>query len=207
MAPHELTKAEFQAAAQVEALVNHGRKWNVTLGTYSSFSDAETPEAAKDDAHRGAVNNALYLNCPDAPQLGSKPSVPPLHVLVDYPELIVEFREALLTPQQSPAQEPAVVRATLTAAVNAATTVVLEDYEVDPRGLCHEGDVAFERFEYDDMDWYLPANQEVEINEEGECSVQAYIRQIGTEPETVTMRLLVSKPICAIDIRSTSNVI
>lgn len=90
--PHHMTKDEFQAAAKAQALVNHGRKWNVTLGNYSAFSDAESAEAALADVHHGAVNNALYLNCPDAPQLDIKPSMPALIVLADYPDLVAEYR-------------------------------------------------------------------------------------------------------------------
>lgn len=90
MAPHEMTKAEFMSAAKAEQLVNHGRKWNVTLGTYSSFSDAESEAAAKADVHRGAVNNALCLNTPDCEGM-SNDGMPPIRVLVDYLDLVDEF--------------------------------------------------------------------------------------------------------------------
>lgn len=90
MAPHEMTKAEFMCAAKVERLVSHGRKWNVTLGSYSSFSNAESEEAAMADVHRGAVSNALYLNTPDCEGL-SNDGMPPIRVLVDYLDLVDEF--------------------------------------------------------------------------------------------------------------------
>lgn len=90
MSPHEMTKAEFMSAAQVVRLVNHGRKWNVIMGPYSSFSDAETEDAAKADVHRGDVNNALYLNTPDCAGLNHI-SIPPIRVLVDYLDLVDEY--------------------------------------------------------------------------------------------------------------------
>ena len=89
--PHQLTQAQFIAAATVVALENHGRKWNVSHGTYSSFSDAATSEAAVIDAHHGAVNNALYFNQPDAPVVHDKPSAPTQQVLADYPDLVAKF--------------------------------------------------------------------------------------------------------------------
>ena len=93
--PHEMTLAEFAAQATTEKLENHGRQWNVTLGDrYSSFSDAENPEAAIADVHRGTVNNALYLNTPGAAEIGTKPTFPPAAVLAEYPDLVAQFPEA-----------------------------------------------------------------------------------------------------------------
>lgn len=89
--PHQLTQAQFTSKAQVFRLENHGRKWKVTHGTYSSFSDAATSEAAVIDAHHGAVNNALYFNQPDAPVVHDKPSAPTQQVLADYPDLVAKF--------------------------------------------------------------------------------------------------------------------
>jgi len=89
--PHQLTQAQFIADATVMALENHGRKWSVTHGTYSAFSDADTAEAALIDAHHGAVNNALYFNQPDAPALPDKPSAPTQLVLAEYPDLVTKF--------------------------------------------------------------------------------------------------------------------
>jgi antirestriction protein ArdC/phage/plasmid primase-like uncharacterized protein/predicted RNA methylase len=89
--PHEMTLAEFSSLATVEQLENHGRKWNVTLGDYAAFSDAGTSESAIAGVHRAAVNNALYLNSPDATDIGFKPSIPPAVVLAEYPDLVAEY--------------------------------------------------------------------------------------------------------------------
>lgn len=91
MAPHELTKNAFIAAAMAEPLVNHGRKWNVTLGAFSAFSDADTAEAAKADVHHAAVSNALFFNSPDGQGLSHTEIMPPIKVLVDYLDLVDEF--------------------------------------------------------------------------------------------------------------------
>ncbi len=94
--PHEMTLAEFIDQANVEALVNHGRKWNVALGNrYSSFSDAADTQAALADVHRGAVNNALYLNTPEGASVGSRPSLPPPVVLSEYPHLVSQYPHAI----------------------------------------------------------------------------------------------------------------
>jgi antirestriction protein ArdC/phage/plasmid primase-like uncharacterized protein len=89
--PHEMTLAEFALQANVEQLENHGRKWNVTLGDYAAFSDAESFDAAIADVHRAAVNNALYLNSPHATVSGIKPSLPPAAVLAEYPDLVQQY--------------------------------------------------------------------------------------------------------------------
>jgi hypothetical protein len=112
MKPHELTQAQFKQMAQVVALVNHGRKWNVTLGDYASFSDAETAEAALVDVHHGAVSNALYFNEPDAPVIHEKPSLPYDWICADYPDL-VERRNALITSSASAGKAESVFKATL----------------------------------------------------------------------------------------------
>nr|WP_290467235.1 hypothetical protein [Pseudomonas fluorescens] len=102
--PHELTKNEFRAVAQVERLVNHGRKWKVDYGNYTAFSDAETASAAVDDVHYCAVNNALYMNCPEramhldcpdeAPPINNM-SIPNSQVLAEYPDLVAQYQSAL----------------------------------------------------------------------------------------------------------------
>jgi antirestriction protein ArdC/phage/plasmid primase-like uncharacterized protein len=97
--PHEMTLAEFSTQITIERLENHGRKWNVTLGDYSAFSDAESSDLAIADVHRAAVNNALYLNSLDATVPGGKPSLPPAAVLAEYPDLLAEY------PIQPQAQE------------------------------------------------------------------------------------------------------
>ncbi|MFA4834601.1 MAG: hypothetical protein WC749_00815 [Dehalococcoidia bacterium] len=94
MAPHQLTQAQFAAIAQVEALENHGRKWNVSYNGASGFSDESTAEAAKADVHHAFVNNAVYFNEPGAPELGLKPSLPPALVMADYsndPDLVARW--------------------------------------------------------------------------------------------------------------------
>jgi hypothetical protein len=91
MAPHQLTKTQFANVAQVEALENHGRKWNVTYNGASGFSDAATAEAAKADVHHAFVNNAVYFNEPDAPVISDKPSLPSALVIADYPDLAVRW--------------------------------------------------------------------------------------------------------------------
>lgn len=103
--PHEMTLAEFIGQATVEELTNHGRKWNVTLGDrYAAFSDADSPQAALADVHRAAVNNALYLNTPEAAGIGSKPTLPPPAVLADYPDLVAQYPQA--TEQEANMQAP-----------------------------------------------------------------------------------------------------
>jgi hypothetical protein len=90
MAPHEIALAEFKQQANVEALVNHGRKWIVTFGPdFRSCSDAETADAALVDVHHAACNNAIYFNGPDAPDNGARPSMPTALVLKDHPDLLV----------------------------------------------------------------------------------------------------------------------
>ncbi|MFL1449226.1 hypothetical protein ACI77O_12595 [Pseudomonas tritici] len=93
-ASHELTFEQFASQAIVEQLVNHGRRWNVTLtGRDACFSDAETQELALRDAHSSAINNALYFNLPDSPSIGKKPSIPSAEVLAQYPDVVARFPE------------------------------------------------------------------------------------------------------------------
>lgn len=100
--PHEVTFAVFSLHAKVVALTNHGRRWQVTFGNYSAFSDAENTVDVLRDVHGSAVNNALYLNQPDAPDIGFKPSMPPVDVLNEYPEVVALFPKSVLTltPEQ-----------------------------------------------------------------------------------------------------------
>ncbi|WP_439126259.1 MAG: hypothetical protein ACNJA3_28230 (plasmid) [Pseudomonas rhizophila] len=98
-APHLLTQAQFMATAQAVPLVNHGRKWDVRMGSYSSFSDAGTAQEAMIDAHHGAVNNALYFNEADAPEIPNKPSVPTAEVLASYPDLIEQYADVIAYSQ------------------------------------------------------------------------------------------------------------
>ena len=99
IAPHLLTQAQFIATAQAVPLINHGRKWDVRMGNYNSFSDADTAQAALIDAHHGAVNNALFLNEADAPEIPNKPSVPSAEVLASYPDLIEQYADVIAYSQ------------------------------------------------------------------------------------------------------------
>jgi hypothetical protein len=100
--PHEVTLAVFSQNAKVVALTDHGRRWQVTFGKYSAFSDADNIVDVLRDVHGSAVNNALYLNQPDAPDIGFKPSMPPADVLSEYPEIVALFAMPVLplTPEQ-----------------------------------------------------------------------------------------------------------
>lgn len=89
--PHEMKLSEFAAQAVVEQLENHGRKWNVTLGEYSAFSDAATSADAVADVHRAAVNNALYLNSSKNSEGSIAATMPPLPVLFEYPGLVRDY--------------------------------------------------------------------------------------------------------------------
>lgn len=89
--PHEMKLSEFAAQAVVEQLENHGRKWNVTLGAYSAFSDAATSADAVADVHRAAVNNALYLNSSKNSEGTIAATMPPLPVLFEYPGLVRDY--------------------------------------------------------------------------------------------------------------------
>ncbi|MCB2028085.1 MAG: DUF1738 domain-containing protein [Rhodoferax sp.] len=114
--PHELTLAQFASQATAQELTNHGRKWEVRHGDYSAFSDAATAEEAIADVHRGAVNNALYLNTPESRSAnlpGS--SFPPAAVLAEYPDLVEKFPDAVPAPelgQQQPNQVQTVAERT-----------------------------------------------------------------------------------------------
>lgn len=101
MQPHEMTLAQFCKQASPVQLTNHGRKWDVKLGNYSAFSDAPTAGEACADVHHGAVNNALYLNMQDAPDLGEKPTIPSAGVMADYPDLAREYAEVLASKYQA----------------------------------------------------------------------------------------------------------
>lgn len=103
--PHEMTKAEFASQATAEALTNHGRKWNVTLGDrFSAFSDADSAAAAVADVHHATVNNALFINMPEAAGAGIKSTLPPPAVLAEYPDLVAQYPQAL--QQEAKMQTP-----------------------------------------------------------------------------------------------------
>lgn len=107
--PHEVTFEVFSQHAKVTPLSNHGRRWQVTYGpTYSAFSDAGDVAGALKDVHGGAVNNALYMNERDAPDVGVKPSMPPAEVLKEYPEIVALF-SASATPLAMTSEQLAIV--------------------------------------------------------------------------------------------------
>lgn len=89
------TLAEYAELATVTKLENHGRKWDVRYGSDSGFSDAEDEAGAIADRHRGAVNNALYYNSPENPNLFKMP-LPRAEVLAQYPDLITQFPTAFI---------------------------------------------------------------------------------------------------------------
>jgi len=107
-APHEMTFAEFSAVAKpVKLGPNHGRQWEVFNGKESlGFADGPTEEGALRQVHKREVNNALYGNQPDAPAY-LHTSMPPRHVLAEYPDLqkqfagVIEARQpaAILAPE------------------------------------------------------------------------------------------------------------
>lgn len=88
--PSNFRLADFLWMAQVERLENHGRKWGVTYGLYSAFSDADDTQRAIADVHSGAVNNAIYFQLPDSNNHSGVP-MPRDEVLADYPDLIEKF--------------------------------------------------------------------------------------------------------------------
>jgi len=108
-APHELTFAEFSAVANpVKLGPDHGRQWEVFNGKESlGFADGPTEEGALRQVHKREVNNALYGNQPDAPAY-LHTSMPPAHVLAEYPDLQKQFAGVIEAKQPALAfaQEP-----------------------------------------------------------------------------------------------------
>lgn len=133
--PHEVTFAVFSQHAKVTLLSNHGRRWQVTYGpTYSAFSDVGDIRGALKDVHAGAVNNALYMNERDAPDIYPKPTMPPAEVLKEYPEIVALF-SAPATPSTMTPEQLAVVE---------TLRLKLEEAKVAMRGLLGFG-VEWER--------------------------------------------------------------
>lgn len=93
LAPHLMTLPEFKAAAQVVPLTNHERKWNVSLGSLASFSDAASADEALIEVHRDAVKAALD-RVREHHQLA--PQLPPASVIDTYPDL-ANLRQQLAT--------------------------------------------------------------------------------------------------------------
>ncbi len=104
--PHELTRDQFASQATVLELTRHGRKWEVRHGDFSAFSDADSAQDAISDVHHAAVNNALFLNTPDARSANlPATSFPPAAVLAEYPDLVQKFFDAVPAPDLG--QQPA----------------------------------------------------------------------------------------------------
>lgn len=89
------TLAEYAKLATVTKLENHGRKWAVSYGSDSGFSDAEDAAGAIADYHRNAVTNALYYNSPVNSNI-LKLTLPSDEVLAEYPDLVERFSSAFI---------------------------------------------------------------------------------------------------------------
>ena len=93
-APHRMSLPMFRSRARAVRLHNHGREWEIFLGTASlGFADGPEHEAV-DFAHRREVNNALYAHTEPTPGL-SKPELPTAEALAYHPELISKFPAAV----------------------------------------------------------------------------------------------------------------
>jgi hypothetical protein len=111
--PHELTFAEFATFATAQKLgPNHGREWEVFDGSAQrgeslGFAEGPTGNDALRMAHKREVNNALYDHMPDAfrPPGVEPKSMPPQHVLDEYPGLQEKFAPAIKEYRQMLAKE------------------------------------------------------------------------------------------------------
>lgn len=94
--------AHFAAAAALQPLVNHGRTAEVFFdGKSLGFVDSLGAEGLR-QAHRSAVNNALYCNEEEVPDWLQRP-LPSREALADYPEMETRFPRAyalVMAPQQ-----------------------------------------------------------------------------------------------------------
>jgi len=91
-AAHELTNDEFLKVAVANPLINHGRKWEVFVGNQSlGFSDGDTAGDAMHEVHKREVNNALYNLSTENTGAVDVKTMPPLRVLVGYPDLVEKF--------------------------------------------------------------------------------------------------------------------
>lgn len=97
IAPHMMGLKEFIAVAKVEALENHGRKWEVFLGEKSlGFSDAPSMMGALEETHRREVNNVMWqVNS------GEQGVVrPPQSVLAQYPDVVAQYSQIAVEQSQ-----------------------------------------------------------------------------------------------------------
>lgn len=95
---------QFTTDAEIHCLSNHGRTAEVFYGGRSiCFVDAlGTPGLRQ--AHRGAVNNALYCNEEEEVPDWLRRPLPSRDALVDYPEMEARFPRAyarVMASQQS----------------------------------------------------------------------------------------------------------
>lgn len=96
-APHELTFAQFAREASVQRLHGDSKKWQVSQGDWSSFSDEPSTDAALREAHRGAVDSALFLNSPSIRASSAQPGpmIPPAEVLAEYSDLMARHQSVV----------------------------------------------------------------------------------------------------------------
>lgn len=93
-------------------------------------------------------------------------------------------------------------KTTLLAAMCAADTVFLNDREMDESSIYEAGSKTYCRFSYDDTDWYLLADQEVEVNEFGEAyAVACSTPEDEADPESVALSFKVQAPLRQGDLR------
>ncbi len=96
--------SQFSDHAEIQLLVNHSRTAEVFFGGRSiGFVDAlGTPGLRQ--AHRAAINNALYCNEDEEVPDWLRRPLPSKEALVDYPEMEARFPRAyarVMAPQQS----------------------------------------------------------------------------------------------------------
>ena len=107
-AAHEMTFAEFSGTARAEK-PEPGRQWKVLLGDrIQHVTSGPTESEALRQAHKSAVNNALYGNSPDAPSWTHQ-TMPSIAALAEYPDL--QQRWAAVIEQKLPALDTDVSQA------------------------------------------------------------------------------------------------
>ncbi|CQR44986.1 conserved hypothetical protein [Thiomonas sp. CB3] len=111
--PHELTFAEFSTVVTAQKLgPDHGRGWAIFNGSAQrgelmGYADGSTLKGALRQVHLRAVNNALYDHMPNAVRPpGMEPkSMPPQHVLDEYPDLQTRYASVIKEHRQMLAKE------------------------------------------------------------------------------------------------------
>lgn len=91
---------------------------------------------------------------------------------------------------------------TLLAAFTVADVIHIKGCEVETSAIYEEAGKTFCRFECDDTDYYLPANQEVEFDDFGGTSAVTYSTPESNESdaETVALNFSVTAPLRASDL-------